>query len=345
MEETCYLDAARLVAYDLPPGWRLGLDERMGTGAPAVTSRAFFYRQAQLPSAAANDRGQDILALVSEADRRAAWPGKRDRRFLGRTAEHAVTLEFVEPIELDGRSWLLADAWLEYPYSQTMFAAWQAGASYDPPSLEARDASGHWHMLAEHLGYPAGMARQMSFPLPAADYRASALRLRTNLEIYWDRLQVSAAEPCPQARRQVCGLEKSQLSFIGFPKCTSGADQDPRYDYLERTPLWDTRYQSGWYTAFGPVDELVEESDGALAIFGPGEEVGLEFASPAADLPAGWTRQYVLELAGWCKDMDLYTREGETVGPLPQPDELSPENLEKRSQLHRRFQTRYQSGR
>ena len=296
----------RLVAYDLPPGWRLGLDERMGTGAPAVTSRAFFYRQAQLPSAAANDRGQDILALVSEADRRAAWPGKRDRRFLGRTAEHAVTLEFVEPIGLDGRSWLLADAWLEYPYSQTMFAAWQAGASYDPPSLEARDASGHWHMLAEHLGYPAGMARQMSFPLPAADYRASALRLRTNLEIYWDRLQVSAAEPCPQARRQVCGSRSPNSVLSAFPSDTSGADQDPRYDYLAHSAVGHTlsvrlvhRIRTGRRAGRG-----VRRGPGNLWAR---RRSRAQFASPAADLPAGWTRQYVLELAGWCKDMDLYT--------------------------------------
>jgi len=60
-------------------------------------------------------------------------------------------------------------------------------------------------------------------------------------------------------------------------------------------------------------DELVAEKDDAVAIFGPGEEVHLEFAAPPEGAPEGWTRRLVLETRGWCKDMDLYTKDGETV--------------------------------
>jgi hypothetical protein len=52
-------------------------------------------------------------------------------------------------------------------------------------------------------------------------------------------------------------------------------------------------------------------------VFGPGEEVHLEYR---ADLPAparGFTRRFVLETTGWCKDSDLCTKDGDTVGPLP----------------------------
>ena len=47
-----------------------------------------------------------------------------------------------------------------------------------------------------------------------------------------------------------------------------------------------------------------------VAIFGPGEDVRLEFEAPADAVPAGWTRRVVLETDGWCKDMDLYTKDG-----------------------------------
>ena len=60
---------------------------------------------------------------------------------------------------------------------------------------------------------------------------------------------------------------------------------------------------------FGPVNELLSEADDALAIIGPGEEVHLEFALPETELREGWTRCVVLESVGWCKDMDLYTRD------------------------------------
>jgi hypothetical protein len=46
----------------------------------------------------------------------------------------------------------------------------------------------------------------------------------------------------------------------------------------------------------------------------------------------------VLEARGWCKDMDLYTRDGETIEPLPGADTAA------RRRLHAHFNTRYASG-
>ena len=97
---------------------------------------------------------------------------------------------------------------------------------------------------------------------------------------------------------------------------------------------------TGNYTAFGLVDELVCKTDNALAIFGPGEEIQFEFDALAEDPPVGWTRCFVFETRGWCKDMDLYTRDGETVGPLPTVGDVTLQ----RDRLHDRYHTRYESG-
>ena len=113
----------------------------------------------------------------------------------------------------------------------------------------------------------------------------------------------------------------------------------PSYDYDRRAPLWDTRYARGRYTAEGPMTELVATEDGALAIFGPGEELHLEFEAVPGVLQPGWTRRFVLEARGWCKDMDLYTKDGDTVEPLPGT------RSDAASQLQRRYTTRYESGR
>ena len=85
--------------------------------------------------------------------------------------------------------------------------------------------------------------------------------------------------------------------------------------------------------------ELVATEDGALAIFGPGEELHLEFEAVTAVLQPGWTRRFVLEARGWCKDMDLYTRDGDAVEPIPGVRNAAAE------QLQRQYTTRYQSGR
>ncbi|MCP4040683.1 MAG: tetratricopeptide repeat protein, partial [Gammaproteobacteria bacterium] len=167
MEEAAYLDGARLVAWDLPPGWKMVLDERMGITGPEPTGKARFYRGEMTPSRVENDRGEVVTAQVNLTDGRAATVGPLDHRFIGRLRrEHVLVLEFPEPLDAySGAPMLVADGWVEYPYSQTMFAAWQAEAEFAAPTLEARGEDGAWHTVMEQFGYPAGMPRRMSVPL------------------------------------------------------------------------------------------------------------------------------------------------------------------------------------
>ena len=343
MEEATYLDAARIVAYDLAPGWSMALDERMAIAGPDLTGEPVFFRRQWLPIEARNDRGEDVTQSISEADLVAAPVGTIDHRFIGLLAgEHVLTLKFDQPLERLGEQLvLIADGWVEYPYSQTNFAAWQAGRSYDAPTLEARGADGRWRVLLENFGYPAGMPRRMSVPLPRLPAGTFELRLRTNQEIYWDRIAVAAAEASPEIRRQELALVSAHLGRTGFAHRTTGPQRLPDYDYGRRAPLWDTRFQAGWYTRLGNITELVNTTDDALAIFGPGEEVHLEFGEPQHDLPAGWRRVMVLETDGWCKDMDLYTRDGSTLEPLPaRGSGANPRG----AQLHQTYNTRYLDG-
>ena len=226
---------------------------------------------------------------------------------------------------------------------------WQAGAEYRAPTIEARSADGQWHMVLEQFGYPAGMPRQMSAPLPLDKLppRTTQLRISTNQEIYWDRLTIAFAEPCPQAIRHELKLRDARLMQSGFARRTTGPQRQPYYDYDQRAPLWDTRYQRGFYTVIGPVGDLMAQTDDSLAIFGPGEEVHMEFEADSDDdamaSRAGWSRVFVLETDGWCKDMDLYTKDGETIEPLPR--RASGDSDPHRDQLHQRYNTRFESGR
>lgn len=353
MEEACYLDSAALAFYDLPPGWSMTLDERMAVNDPQPTGRALFYRKLLLPRRALNDRRQDVTDAITSVDGRAAEPGARDPRFIGFTKEHSIEMDF--GVRLDSRPagvdpsaslLLIADGWIEYPYSQTMFAAWQAKAPYRAPTLEARGADGKWVTVLKEFGYPAGMPRQMSIavPIDRLPRGADRLRLRTDQEIYWDRLALAWAEPCPGATRHVLKFNSAMLADVGFPLRTTGPQRRPHYDYDHRLPLWDTRAQAGWYTAFGHVEELLAATDDACAIFGPGEEVQLAFPAPAAPVPSGWRRQFVLELTGWCKDRDLYTKDGDTLAPLPARPAATPESLRHRDALQAQYNTRYRSG-
>ena len=342
MEEAAYLDSVRLVLYDLPPGWHMVLDERMSVQGPEPTGEPRFYRNEMSPARVTNRMQRDVTAEVVAADLDAPTVGVLDPRFIGRLAEEQVLiLEFPQALDtFAGEPILVIDGWVEYPYSQTMFAAWQAGAEYQAPSLDFRGEDGRWYPLLEQFGYPAGMPRRMSLPLEGLPAGVTQLRLRTNQEIYWDRIAVAYADSIPVVNRHSLPLRVARVQSTGFPLRTTGSQRLPHYDYNRRLPFWDTRHMAGFYTEFGAAEALISETDDALAIFGPGEEIHLEFDAGHITLPAGWTRVAVFESNGWAKDMDLFTKDGATLAPLP----ASGRPAGRRDLLHARYNTRYRSG-
>ncbi len=347
MEEACYLDAIRLVTYDLPAGWNMTMDERQAVNAPFATGKPIFYRQVLEPVVATDTDGNDVRGAIRAADGQPLPAGKRDPRFLAHTEPFSITLKFDQPLDdLNGRPVLVIDGWVEYPYSQTMFASWQANASYEAPTLEARSVGGEWQVVYEQFGYPAGMPRQMSVPIEKEDLPDGTieLRLSTTMEVYWDRMFVAVEEPCDGAERTELALQRATVSEVGFPQRINGDFRKPFYDYRKRAPLWDTRHAPGYYTNFGEATPLLAQVDDAVAIIGPGEEVEFEFSGPDQSGASG--RVFVLECHGWCKDMDLYTEHGETLGPLPRRKDTNMDRDQEaaRRELLDRFNQRFRAG-
>jgi hypothetical protein len=72
----------------------------------------------------------------------------------------------------------------------------------------------------------------------------------------------------------------------------------------------------GRFTRYGPVKELLTDTDGRLVVLAAGDEITLRFAN-LSDPPAGWVRDFLMHNVGWDKDADLNTVVGQTVEPLP----------------------------
>ncbi|MDX1569109.1 MAG: FG-GAP-like repeat-containing protein [Xanthomonadales bacterium] len=343
MEEIAYVDRATLEAIEYPAGLVARLDERMATDGRAPSGELLLFDGLIRPVSARDRQGQGILESLAALDQKAAPPGPVDPRFLGMLAEaNHLTLEFDVDLSRLKRPVLVMDGWVEYGYSQTSFAAWQAGRRYEPPTLEARGANGEWVTVAPSFGYPAGMPREAAYVLPALPSGTRALRLTTNMEIYFDQLAIGDALEDVTVSRQELPLAAAQVERIGFPKRTDGPQKQPHYDYSDRQPFWDVRYQRGFYTALGPATELVATADNGLAVIGPGDALELAFdAGPLPPRAHDRARSLVLRLDGWAKDMDLYTRNGETVEPLPVQEQRNSSGAE----LHARYNTRFQSGR
>ena len=343
MEEILYLDAATLLYFDIPDSWSLTLDERLNIKSKAPTSEPIYFQEIYRPIRAATNIESDVLDALSNTDKIAVHPGLVDPRFIGLLAnESSLTVEFDKELP-ETHAVLIADGWVEFPYSQTSFAAYQARARYQAPTIEARDRDGMWHVIAEEFGFPGGMPRQMALPLPKLPKGTDALRMRSNLEIYWDNIRVVKAETLMEASTNRLSPAKATVRSSGFAHRTTGPQRTPHYDYDNRLTRGDAKHASGFYTSMGDAFELVEQSDSAVAIVGSGEEIHLEFDVPKPP-KEGFRRYYAIEFQGWAKDMDLYTEHGDTVEPLPNHDNITAAQLSKRNMLHTRYNVRYQSG-
>ncbi len=342
MEEAVYLDSVKLIAYDLPKGWFMTLDERMGISGPMPTGKPIFYKNKISPVKAFNNRNEIVTDTILSRNLIAAPPGDLDHRFIGMLKkDHKLTIEFSHALDqYSGDAYLVIDGWVEYPYSQTSFASWQAGASYRAPTIEIERPDGNWEILLDQFGYPAGMPRQMSVPLGNNLEGVKKIRISTNQEIYWDKIFIAFSQKCSEVERIELKLDRAILEEIGFPERTEKPQHLPYYDFSNRKPLWDTRTLEGNYTRLGKVKELINKKDNALAIFRAGEGISMEFIEPEFPVKTGWSRVIVLETNGWCKDMDLYTKDNETLAPIPSSGKI--DKVAKK--LQKKYNIRYLNG-
>jgi hypothetical protein len=186
--------------------------------------------------------------------------------------------------------------------------------------LEVPDASGRWMVAIPSLGYPAGKTKTMPVDLSAVlNRRDPRVRIRTNLEISWDRIFYAVDEAPAPLRSTPAPLVSAELFFRGFSRMTRETPGGPQifvHDEIETAPRWAD--MAGLYTRFGSVRDLLLAADDRYVVMKGGDAVRMEFdAAALPPLAPGWVRDYVLALDGWDKDADKNTVAGQTVEPLP----------------------------
>jgi hypothetical protein len=324
LEEVTYLDAARLQVIDHPrdvevyPNMNFGGPDRGAPRIYAVEKSARIF-----PSRAVDHHGRDVLDRLLKVDR--TYPDEfRKLNLAGYAEMHDVTMEF-PPSIIDKEGYVLfLNGWTDFEYSSSNYAAYQQELSMTIPVLEMENADGVFQPVIASMGFPPGMARTIAVDLSSiGPLPGRRMRLRTNMRVYWD--QIFLARPWDEAtmasRLQVSEAKTAaaHLHRRGFPREHSPDGKEPRlYDYGILDNSLPFRVMSGDYTRLGRVTDLVTDADDRAVILGKGEEVTLEF--PVKGLPAqpkGTVRSFVLNLSGWCKDMDPHTAHGETVEPLP----------------------------
>lgn len=318
--ETFYIDHYSLMTVDHPVETEIFVDERFRVPPPKL---ALHTVAPPRPFASArDDLGQDVSEVVRAEDTRYLDTFGRGQ-YQGVTRDHYVELELGEDAPRDGPLWLIAHGWM-HPTDASINVAISQGRHAPPESLnlEVSDGRGGWRVAQSKLGFPAGKLKTMVidlsgvFRLPTAPRR---LRLRTNLEIFWDKLEWATAPPAaapPRTERLATSV--AELRHRGFSEMTRADESSPEvpnYDKIASTvQRW--RDLTGYYTRFGDIRELTEKIDDRIVIVNAGDEMVFRFPAPPPP-PAGWTRDFILIGHGWIKDGDFNSMFSQTVLPLP----------------------------
>lgn len=318
MDEITYLDQLQLVVIDHPAAMNVYPDERFATGGRPPTQALIAFEKRLFPVKAADHRGRDVTQVLAAWDRRTV-AGFRRRAWLGFAEEHFVTLDFggqLEGLKRGERTFLCLAGWTDYPYPESIWAATQAGVAMLPPVLEQEDGRGGWRKVCD-VGFPAGLPRLMLREVSGKLEGTGRLRLRGNLQVYWD--QVFLATGCQEVERAITlPVARAELRPCGLHREYSPDGKPPTlydHDRFDRDPVLRP---AGRLTRHGDVTELLQQGDDRFVIFGPGDLLRVEFdASKLPALPAGWKRGFVLRARGYCKDVSPFTACGATVGPLP----------------------------
>ncbi len=194
--ETAYFDFAELRAVDHPAGVELVADEKMVP--PPFPGKALFTVSRPFTPTATDEQGRDRTEEIARADG-VYLAGFTPTRYQGIVAPHDLVLDLARARHAR-KVVLYLTGWIFYSDTSINVSLSQGKALTPlPPMLEVPDASGRWMVAIPSLGYPAGKTKTMPVDLSAVlNRRDPRVRIRTNLEISWDRIFYTVDEaPAP----------------------------------------------------------------------------------------------------------------------------------------------------
>jgi Tfp pilus assembly protein PilF len=316
--ETYYYDYLSLMTVDHPKGTDIFVDERFVI--PPAKLQITAVESPHKIARARDDQGNDVTEIVSSLDEKYLDTFGRGQ-YQGVTRDHYVEVELGNDVPSEGPLWLIVRGWM-HPTDSSINVAISQGHSVQarPLSLEVPDGHGGWIVARPNLGFPAGRKKICLIDLngvfrPGTPRR---VRLRTNLEVYWDSIEWAKGLPDTPVKITRLAPDIADLHYRGYSvihQPNASSPEVPDYTHMSGSKQsW--RDLIGYYTRYGDVRELLARIDDRYVIMNSGDEMSLRFAAPSP--PAdGWVRDYVIAGDGWIKDGDYNSMFSKTVEPLP----------------------------
>jgi Tfp pilus assembly protein PilF len=316
--ETYYYDWLAMMTVDHPAGTEVFTDERFVV--PPVKLGITVTETPRAIAHAGDDLGNDVTEILRSLDGEYLDTFGRGQ-YQGITRDHYVEIDLGDDVPTSGPLWLIARGWV-HPSDSSINVALSQGQHEQPQPLrlEVPDGHGGWTVARPNLGFPAGRNKICLIDLTGIFHPGMSrkLRLRTNLEVYWDQIQWARGLPNTPMHVTHLAPTYADLHYRGYStihQANASSPEIPDYQNVAATTqIW--RDLEGYYTRYGDVRELLNKVDDRYVIMNAGDEMALRFPVPAAP-QAGWVRDYVLTGDGWIKDGDYNSTDSATVQPLP----------------------------
>jgi hypothetical protein len=317
--ETAYFDEVKLLVIDHPDSVEVYVDERF-VPPPFPPLRLYQVTRKRLPKSAADEQGNDLLPALRAKDD-VYVSNLNSAKYQGVTAMHDLILDLGNFARAD-RVILFLNGWIFPSDASINVAIAQSGRpKVVSPYLQVINRQGEWQTVIDNMSFPAGKNKTAAVDLAGkflSDDRR--VRIRTNMEIYWDHVFFSTGEAGNFIRQTTLRPVAADIHYRGFSRpYRKGGRYGPHwfdYQQVSKEPKW--RDLEGAYTRYGEVLPLLLEADDKYVIINSGDEVTVEFdAASTPGLPPGWKRDFLIYSDGWIKDGDLNTAHGKTVAPLP----------------------------
>jgi tetratricopeptide (TPR) repeat protein len=316
--ETPYYDQVKLIVVDHPDTADIYVDERF-VPPPYPPFHIYTVVHKHTPKSATDEQGNDLLHLIRAQDDLYV-SNLTPTRYQGITEIHDLILDLGELSRFD-RITLYMEGWIFPTDASINFAISQSShIKIIPPYLQVKDLKGHWQTVIENLSFPNGKNKMVITDLTdkflSHDYR---VRIRTNMQIYWDHVFFSTDESRIPMREEILHPISADIHYRGFSRMYQKSQYGPHwFDYYDVTTQQRWRDLQGYYTRYGDVTPLLQDADDKYVIMNSGDEITINFdASHAPKLEPRWSRDFVLYSDGWLKDGDFNTAHSQTVDPLP----------------------------
>jgi tetratricopeptide (TPR) repeat protein len=317
--ESFYIDSYSLMAVDHPEEISVFTDERFAIPLPPL--KVFSTEEPKSFASATDHNGNNVSETVQKLDQKYLDDIKRGK-YQGVAEDHFVELELPASAPLDQKIWIIADGWV-HPTDASINVQRGQDVSRPPKSLsiEIQDNDGNWKTAKENLGFPAGKMKTVLLDLEGifeGNENKRRLRLRTEMEIFWDKLSWAVDNNGTRNETKTLDMESAELRYRGFSLINKADDSSPEVPDYNTVITTGQRWRDleGYYTRFGDIKELLEKTDDRFVLSSAGDELVLKFPALPA-VKKGYKRDFVIIGNGWIKDGDLNSVYSKTLLPLP----------------------------